>query len=64
MHSAVNRAGRRIHVVHNWSWQPATVTAPAALVDILDDSTGEDDGTAEVIQLELAAWDVRVLREL
>lgn len=64
VHSATNRDGQRIHVVHNWSWQPATVTAPTALVDILDDGAEEDDGAAEVIQLELAAWDVRVLREL
>ncbi|GCB42876.1 beta-galactosidase [Streptomyces sp. NL15-2K] len=47
--------GRRVHVVHNWSWEPTRVEAPAALTDVL--------GGAEVpagTEVELGAWDVRV----
>lgn len=47
--------GRHVHVVHNWSWEPARVTAPVRLTDVLDD--GAVPAGAEV---ELAAWDVRV----
>ncbi len=28
--------GRRVHVVHNWSWEPVTVTVPGQLTDALD----------------------------
>ena len=48
--------GRRVHVVHNWSWDPAHVTAPVALSDVLD-GTAAPAGTA----LGLGAWDVRIL---
>ncbi|MER5787430.1 beta-galactosidase [Streptomyces sp. NPDC001980] len=48
--------GRRVHVIHNWSWQPARVTAPVELTDVLD-GTPVPAGTA----LELGAWDVKVL---
>ncbi|PBC70367.1 LOW QUALITY PROTEIN: beta-galactosidase [Streptomyces sp. TLI_235] len=48
--------GRRVHVVHNWSWQPAEVRTPAALTDVLDGSAL--DAGAPV---RLGAWDVRVL---
>ncbi|NUR63830.1 MAG: beta-galactosidase [Catenulispora sp.] len=47
--------GRRIHVVHNWSWHPAQLTAPAALRDVL---TRARFRTGALI--ELGAWDVRV----
>ncbi|NEA67883.1 beta-galactosidase [Streptomyces sp. SID12488] len=47
--------GRRVHIVHNWSWEPARVTAPADLTDVLNDSP-VPAGT----ELELGAWDVRV----
>ncbi|MEV7887078.1 beta-galactosidase [Streptomyces sp. NPDC002817] len=48
--------GRRVHIVHNWSWEPARAQAP---VDLSDALTGASlpAGTA----LELGAWDVRVL---
>ncbi len=48
--------GRRVHVVHNWNWQPVEVPAPVALTDVLN-------GTAVMAgePLSLGAWDVRVL---
>ncbi len=48
--------GRRVHVVHNWSWHRVRVTAPAALTDVLDGSS-----VAAGRELSLGAWDVRVL---
>jgi beta-galactosidase len=48
--------GRRVHVVHNWSWEPARVQAPVDLTDALN-GTSVPTGTA----LDLGAWDVRVL---
>ncbi|MFE9674094.1 beta-galactosidase [Streptomyces sp. NPDC006259] len=48
--------GRRVHVVHNWSWEPAGVQAPVDLSDALD-GTSVPAGTP----LHLGAWDVRVL---
>ncbi|MFJ3802487.1 beta-galactosidase [Streptomyces sp. NPDC090088] len=47
--------GRRVHVVHNWSWNPAHATAPTALTDVLDGSSAPA-GT----ELRLGPWDVRV----
>jgi beta-galactosidase len=46
--------GRRVHVVHNWSWEPAHVQVPVALSDVL---SGESVATV----LDLGPWDVRVL---
>ncbi|MEU0337554.1 beta-galactosidase [Streptomyces bobili] len=48
--------GRRVHIVHNWSWEPALVQAPVDLSDALA-GTSVPAGTP----LELGAWDVRVL---
>ncbi|MFJ6739685.1 beta-galactosidase [Streptomyces sp. NPDC091279] len=48
--------GRRVHVVHNWSWTPAAVPTPADLSDVLDD-TPLPRGSV----LDLGPWDVRVL---
>jgi beta-galactosidase len=48
--------GRRVHIVHNWSWEPASVPAP---VDLSDALTGAPVLAGSV--LELGAWDVRVL---
>ncbi|WP_328352700.1 beta-galactosidase [Streptomyces sp. NBC_00445] len=53
--TGVSPDGRRVHVLHNWSWDPAHVTAPMALTDVLD-GTAAPGGTA----LRLDAWDVRV----
>lgn len=43
-------------MVHNWSWEPATVTVPVHLTDALDGGALPAD-TA----VNLRAWDVRVL---
>ncbi|WP_411111692.1 beta-galactosidase [Streptomyces sp. c-19] len=47
--------GRRVHVVHNWSWEPTEVRAPVDLTDALDGTTVDVDGS-----VNLGAWDVRV----
>ena len=57
VHSATNAAAERIHVIHNWSWQPAGMSLPRPMVDVLADS-------ADPLEtLDLGPWDVRVLRE-
>ncbi|MFF1718460.1 beta-galactosidase [Streptomyces sviceus] len=48
--------GRRVHIVHNWSWEPARVVAPVDLTDVLNDAP-----VPAGAELELGAWDVRVL---
>lgn len=47
--------GHRVHVIHNWSWEPARLMTPGDLSDVLDGSR-----TAAGTALELGAWDVRV----
>ncbi|WP_158850200.1 beta-galactosidase [Saccharothrix deserti] len=47
--------GRRVHVVHNWNWEPVRVEAPVELSDVLDGGS-VPAGTA----LDLGPWDVRV----
>ena len=46
--------GRRVHIVHNWSWEPASVPAPVDLSDALT-GTSVFAGSA----LHLGPWDVR-----
>lgn len=53
--SATTADGSRLHVVHNWSWQPCVVSTPGPLRDLLDPESGPVD------RLELGPWDVRVL---
>ncbi|MEU2424280.1 beta-galactosidase [Streptomyces sp. NPDC007851] len=48
--------GRRVHIVHNWSWEPASVPVPGHLTDVLG-GTSLAVGAA----LDLGPWDVRVL---
>ena len=54
--------GRRIHIVHNWSWDPAVASAPCGLVDLL--ANGSDQAAKAGIPagapVELGPWDVRV----
>lgn len=50
--------GRRVHIVHNWSWEPVRVPAPTPLVDVLTNTTVPAAGA-----ISLGAWDVRVLVE-
>jgi beta-galactosidase len=47
--------GRRVHIVHNWSWLAAHVKTPLRLVDALDGSSLPTGS-----QLNLGPWDVRV----
>jgi beta-galactosidase len=56
--SATNRHGQKVRFVHNWSWEPSTFPLPAPVVDAV---TGAE--TAAGTDLELGAWDVRVLIE-
>ena len=57
VHSATNGAGRRIHIVHNWSWTPQRIGLPHPMGDLL---SGDADA---VDSIALGAWDVRVLAE-
>jgi len=50
--------GSRLWFLHNWSWAPASVTAPTHCRDVL---TGKPIPAGDGI--ELTAWDVRVLVE-
>jgi len=56
VHSAVNARGERLHVVQNWSWEPASVAVPFA-ADDLHSGEALPSGAA----LDLGPWDVRVL---
>ncbi|MFF5078450.1 beta-galactosidase [Actinoplanes sp. NPDC000266] len=56
--SAINRDGRRLHVIHNWDWQPQTLPAPVDLENVV---TNEKTRRGETI--ELGAWDVIVTVE-
>jgi beta-galactosidase len=50
--------GRRLRFLHNWAWTPASITTPVTCTDVLSGkliSQGDD--------IELNAWDVRVLVE-
>ena len=39
VNSATNSDGRRIHVVHNWSWTPTRVPLPEQMSDLLADGS-------------------------
>ncbi|WP_225753397.1 beta-galactosidase [Actinotalea sp. Marseille-Q4924] len=56
--SATTGDGRRLRVVHHWSWGTAGVVVPTAVRDVLSGTTTDAGGA-----LELGAWDVRVLIE-
>ena len=56
--SGTNAGGARVRFVHNWSWEPTSVTAPAAVRDVLAGTS-----TAAGGDVALGAWDVRVLVE-
>jgi beta-galactosidase len=53
--TATSPEGRRVHVVHNWSWQPVRVEAPMPLSDVVD---GSSCRAGELVGL--GAWDVRI----
>jgi beta-galactosidase len=52
--SATNARDERIHVVHNWAWEPVRLSLPRPMTDLLTDASDLD-------QLDLGPWDVRVL---
>jgi len=54
--SATAADGRRLRFVHNWSWDSVSVDLPAAVHDVLADTSVSD-------KLDLGPWDVRVLVE-
>ncbi len=56
--SSTDADGRRVHVLHNWGWDPQTVAAPAQLRDLLT-----DEDVAPGSSLQLGAWDVRVFHQ-
>jgi beta-galactosidase len=58
--TSATASGRRIRVVHNWSWDDVKITAPTAGRDALDPTSGDfDQGDL----LDLGPWGVRVLVE-
>ncbi|WP_211231838.1 beta-galactosidase [Amycolatopsis balhimycina] len=56
--SATSRDGRRVHIIHNWSWEAQTVEAPIDLENVLAGSKVSSGST-----IELGAWDVVVAVE-
>ncbi|MEU6103698.1 beta-galactosidase [Streptomyces flaveolus] len=58
VNSATNADGRTIHILHNWAWEPRTVTAPVDLEDLLADRKFRGGDT-----IALDPWDVVVTLE-
>ena len=56
--SATTAAGRRLRVLHNWSWEACSVRLPTDVTDLLSTEPLEADAL-----VELGPWDVRVLLE-
>jgi beta-galactosidase len=57
--TGVSTDGRRVHIVHNWSWDATRVTAPVPLSGVVDGALVPAGGV-----VELSAWDVRVFAEI
>ncbi|MCZ0997486.1 beta-galactosidase [Streptomyces mirabilis] len=58
VNSARNQDNQRVHVLHNWSWEPQTVTVPVDLEDVLADRKFRTGGS-----IDLGPWDVVVTAE-
>jgi len=56
--TCTDKTGNRVYVVHNWSWNEAGATVPAAVTDLL---SGESIAPGE--RLVLLPWDVRILKD-
>jgi beta-galactosidase len=56
VHTGSSPDGRKLHFVHNWSWERTSVVAPADLSDALS-----GDHLAAGDAITLGSWDVRVL---
>ena len=54
--SARVAGGRRLHVVHRWSWQPCSIVLPEAVEDVLARGAAIKAGAS----VDLRPWDVRV----
>ncbi|TDC57895.1 beta-galactosidase, partial [Micromonospora sp. KC207] len=54
--TATSPNGDRVHVVHNWSWQPARISAPTYLSEV----TGHGRLIQAGAPLDLGPWDVQV----
>jgi len=54
--SATLGDGRKLRVVHNWSWQPVTVHLPESATELSHDEALLPGGTL----IDLGAWDVRI----
>jgi beta-galactosidase len=50
--------GRRLRVVHNWSWDAVRLPLPQPMRDVL---TGTDYDAGE--EISLTRWDVRIFIE-
>ena len=70
VHSSTRPDGSRVHIVHNWSWEAVTVTAPTDL-DVLVAARGgapadppPADGPGPALtqgdEVTLGSWDVLV----
>lgn len=57
-HGGRTRDGRRVRFLFNWSWEPAAMTAPVTVEDLL--RGGRIDAGSQV---ELGPWDTRLLKE-
>ena len=57
VNSSTNAGGERIHIIHNWSWDPVHLTLAKEMTDILS------EGGVLVQDLELGPWDVRALTD-
>ena len=53
---ALEAGAARVHVVHNWGWEPADAAAPDGLTDLI-----RGDALPQGAPLPLGPWDVRVL---
>jgi beta-galactosidase len=56
--TCTDKAGNRVHVLHNWSWHKATASVSVKVTDLL---SGESLAPGE--RLVLMPWDVRILRQ-
>ena len=56
--SATTAAGRRLRVLHNWSWDACSMRLPADVRDLISNEPLEAGAV-----VELRPWDVRVLLE-
>ena len=56
--TSTDRAGIRLHVLHNWSWDEATAAPSSTLTDLL---SGRRHTPGEAVVLR--PWDVRLFRD-